>query len=312
MKLTFNLTRLTTIFLLLILTTWTSCKKERSNDSNAQEEYASQASSEADAESEIIYNEIFDNVMGVNNDVGMAGTGVFGRANITSDGSGTTARTQACPDVTITHLDPVNAFPVRIVLDFGTGCTGRDGHLRSGKIIVVYTNRLIIPDAKATTTFENFKFDEIKVEGTHIITNLSTPVSNTNPTLIHKWKVVVDGGKLTKPNGNYTEWNSIKYIIQLEGSLTPYIPLDDIYKIEGNANGKVKRGDLLIAWRTEITEPLIKKFSCRWIVKGVLKVTRLNLSTNSPWLAAINYGTGYCDNKAVVTINGISHEITLP
>ena len=315
MKLIFNLTRLITSFFLLTTIILISCKKETSGGrgNTQEEEFASQASSEADAESEIFFNQLFDDVMGVNDDLGMAGLGVFGRAN-TSGTNYNTARTDTirCFTVTVTPLNAPDLFPVRVVLDFGTGCIGRDGHLRSGKIITIYTSRLIVPGAKATTHFENFKFDEIKVEGVHEITNLSSPVSITNPFPPHSWKVVIEGAKLTKPNGNYTEWNSNKTITQLEGMITPFIPLDDYYKIEGSANGKVKRDNILVAWRAEITEPLIKIFSCRWIVKGRLRVARLTLSNNSPWIAILDYGGGDCNNRAVISINGVLHEITLP
>ena len=307
MKLIFSPARLATLVLVSLLI-FGSCKKETSG-SESEEVFASQASSEADAESDDIFNEVFDNVMGVNADVAFGGTGVFGQVNQSSIGE--TARTTACPDVTVTHLNAPDVFPVKIVMDFGTGCTGRDGRTRSGKIITVYTNRLIVPGAKATTIFENFKVNDIQVQGTHVITNLSEPpVNSACPT--HKWKVTVENGKLTKPNGNYVEWNGTRTITQIEGRCTTNIPLDDIYEITGSSNGKVKRGDLLIAWRSEITEPLIKKFTCRWLVKGVIKIIRLNLSTNSPWVATINYGNGDCDNRAVVTINGVPHEITLP
>lgn len=308
MKLIFNPAKTATLLLFSALLLFNGCKKETSG-SAAEEEFASQASSEADAESDDIFNEVFDNVMGVNTDVALGGTGVFGQMNAGSAGG--TARTNSCPNVTITHMNAPDPFPVKIVMDFGTGCVGRDGRTRSGKIISVYTNRLIYPGAKATTTFDNYVVEGIKVEGTHIITNQSVIPTNTN-CLTHIWKVVVEGAKLTKPNGNFTEWNSTKTITQLEGMCTPYIPLDDIYKITGSANGKVKRGDLLIAWRAETVEPLIKKFSCRWLVKGIIKIVRLNLSTSSPWVATINYGNGECDNKALVTINGVPHIITLP
>jgi hypothetical protein len=58
-----------------------SCKKETSGSdlSEKEEEQASITTSESEAESESIFNEVFDNVIGVNNDVGLAGTGVFGR-----------------------------------------------------------------------------------------------------------------------------------------------------------------------------------------------------------------------------------------
>ena len=308
MKLIFSPTRLA-VLVLVSLIVFGSCQKESSADANNQEEFASQASSEADAESDDIFNEVFDNVMGVNADVAFGGTGVFGQMN--PGASGGTARLTACPDVTITHLSAVNPFPVKIVMDFGTGCTGRDGRTRSGKIITEYTNRLFVPGAIATTIFVDYTVDSIKVQGKHTITNQSEPPTNVNcPT--HKWKVTVEDAKLTKPNGNYVEWNSTKTVTQIEGMCTPFDPLNDIYKIAGSSHGKAKRGDLLIAWNSEITEPLIKKFTCRWLVKGIIRTARVNLTTNSPWVATINYGTGDCDNKAVVTINGVLHNITLP
>ena len=310
MKLIFNPAKAITLsafFTIVIL--FAGCKKETSLSAN-EEEFASQASSQADAESEFIFNEIFDNVMGVNNDVGMAGLGVFGQMN--PGFIGEAGRTNACPTVTITHLNLLDPFPVKIIMDFGAGCIARDGRFRSGKIITTYTNRLIYPDAKATTIFENYQVDSIKVQGTQIITNQSVVSTTPNTSITFAWKVVVDGAKLTKPNGSYSEWNSTKTITQVEGMSTILVPLDDIYKITGSANGKVKRNDLLVAWKAEIVEPLIKKFTCKWIVKGMLKVVRLNLSNSSEWVATLNYGDGSCDKKAVVTINGLAHEITLP
>ena len=313
MKLILSPARLAAI-ILVSLVVFGSCKKESSDEEKRQAEFASQASSEADAESDDIFNEVFDNVLGVNPDLGFGGTGVFGQMNPGNTGGTGTARLTACPDVTITSTSGVpNTFPVRVVMDFGTGCVGRDGRTRSGKIITEYTNRLVFPGAVATTVFVDYTVDSIKVQGKHTITNQSEPISTApNLCIRHKWKVVVENGKLTKPNGNYVEWRSTKTITQDQGMCTPYIHLDDIYKIDGSASGKVKRGNLLIAWNSEITEPLIKKFSCRWLVKGTIRIVRLNLSTSSPWVATINYGNGTCDNKAMVTINGIPHEITLP
>lgn len=308
MKPIFNPAKTATLLLFSTLLLLGACKKETSGNAN-QEEFASQASSQAEAESEFIFNEVFDNVMGVNNDVGMAGVGVFGQMNPGSIGE--IARINACPAVIVTKVNAPDNFPIKIVMDFGTGCTARDGRFRSGKIISIYTNRLIYPGAKATTTFENYQVDSIKVQGTHIITNQSI-ISTPNTGITYIWKVVTEGAKLTKPNGNYTEWNSTKTITQVEGMSTILIPIDDIYKITGSTNGKVKRGDLLIAWKAEITEPLIKKFSCKWIVKGVLKVVRLNLSSTSQWVAVLDYGDGGCDKKAIVTINGVTYQITLP
>lgn len=288
--------------LFFLLVTIVSCQKEHSNESPQQEEYASKISTESDAESQVVFNDVFDNVIGVDDVVGIGGVGVFAKSAVSVAGSSFRTDTTRCFTVTTTQPSTTN-FPITITIDFGAGCLGRDGHYRSGKIITTYTNRLIFPGAKATTTFDNFYFDSIKVEGVHEISNIGTLTEL-------KLKVVVENAKLTKPNGNYIEWNSRRTITRIEGNLTP-LPLDDIFKIEGESSGKVKRGNVIAAWSTEIIEPLIKKFSCRWIIKGAIRITRPNLGNNSPWVAILDYGNGICDNKAVIIINGVAFEISL-
>lgn len=295
MKPRFNLTQLATLTFFFSLLMIASCQKEnsQSGSDDQQEQDASMASSESDAEAELIFNGVFDDAVGVNDEVGMAGVGVFGRVT-------------ACYTVTVTHTNPPDVFPVKIVVDFGTtGCLGVDGHIRKGKVITEYSGRLLTPGAKATTTFDGFYVDSIKVEGTHKITNTSNGTSN------REFTIEVIGAKLTKPSGNYTEWKSNKVITQTEGLGTPFMPLDDIFSARGTASGNAKREALRVAWESSTTEPLIKKFSCRWIVKGRVRTIRTNNTANSPWVALLDFGNGDCDNQAIITLNGVSHQITL-
>jgi hypothetical protein len=254
----------------------------------------------------MIFNSVFDDAVGVNDSVGMAGTGIFGRTIATDPNGGTgTERITSCYTITITHLTPGAIFPVRIVVDFGTtGCLGNDGHVRKGKVITEYTNRLIYPAAVATTTFDGFYVDSIKVEGTHKITNTSTN------SVSRQFTADVIDAKLSRPNGDYTQWNSHKVITQTEGLTSPD-PRDDVFSITGSAHGQVKRGTLLVAWESSVTEPLIKRFNCHWIVKGKVRTVRINTTINSPWVAVLDFGDGNCDNQAVITINGTAHNITL-
>jgi hypothetical protein len=210
-----------------------------------------------------------------------------------------------CFTTTITH--PNNTlFPAIVILDFGTtGCPGPDGRVRRGKIITEYTNRLIYPTAMATTTFDGFYVDNVHVEGTHKIINTSTGTSN------RQFTVEVRDAKLTKPNGDYIKWKSDRVITQIEGFITPDFH-DDIFSITGTAEGLVKRGNLLVGWTSSVTEPLIKRLTCRWIVKGRIRTVRLNTDPNNPWVAVLDFGNGICDNLAIVTINGVPHQITLP
>ena len=281
-----------------------ACKKETSGSelSAQDEEQTTVISSQADAEASLAFEDVFDNVIGVNNDVGVGGTGIFG-----SKAQGSledVARTTGCFTVNITRINAQEMFPLRVVLDFGNGCTALDGHVRSGKIITEYSGRLVVPGKFSTTTFENYKIDSFLVQGTYKITNTSTATNRQFTT------DVIDG-KISRPSGDYTNWASHRIITQSEGVLTPDFPLDDEFKIEGTGNGKVKRGGYLIAWQSEISEPLRKRFTCRWISKGVIKIRRERLASSSVWVGILDYGAGDCDNKAILKINNIDHQISL-
>ena len=308
MKLKFKVLQISVLAILTLTFTFIACNKENSGEGTPeQEEAASVASSESDGEAEAMFSDVFDDVMGVSPDVALGGTGIFGRTMATNtEGGDATARITACPDVTITLVSPPALFPKRIVLDFGTGCTStRDGRNRRGKIIIVYTNRLTIPGAVATTTFDGFYVDSEKVEGTHKITN----IADVNA-LAKKWKGEVIGGKLTLPNGDFTEWNRTNTITQIEGISATNVR-DWVLKVEGFGNGHTRRHEIIVAWNAEIIEPLIKRFNCRWIVRGKVRIRRVNVSNTTRWEGILNFGDGTCDNRATITVDGHSREIIL-
>jgi hypothetical protein len=306
MKKSSLITRLITAAFLISLV-MTACKKEQSAGlSPAEEEQVANYSSQSETENEVVFNDVFDNVMGVNTEVGIGGTGIFGRVMSNGREMGLDSL-PTCTQVSITLLNAPARFPMKIVIDFGAGCVGKDGHKRSGKIITEYSGRLIEPGSSATTRFENFKFDSISVQGTHKITNTTASGSNQR-----QFTIDITDAKLTKPNGDYSSWSSHRVITQTEGNSTPLVPQDDIFKITGSTHGKIKHGDLIYTWQSEIIEPLIKKFICHWISKGTIRVKRENLPDNSQWVATLNYGQGDCDFLATVEINGQVHQIQLP
>src|SRR5947209_3154360 len=107
-----------------------ACKNELSNSMSPQQEVeAATASSESVTETELVFNDAFDNVMGVNAEVGISGTGIFGRMTTSSERDHHTHSVH-CYTVTIVRLNAPEPFPVKITLDFGNGCTGNDGHRR--------------------------------------------------------------------------------------------------------------------------------------------------------------------------------------
>jgi hypothetical protein len=155
---------------------------------------------------------------------------------------------------------------------------------------------MVVPGAKVSTTFIDYYVDSFKIEGTHITENTST--SN-----MQGWKIVVINGKITNTNTNrWRKWNSTKNVLQIEGNGTPHFPLDDVYKITGNARGSNSAGH---TWAALVVDPLIKKFTCPWIVKGKVQLLRDGRE------ALLDYGNGNCDNQAIIYINGVPHVITL-
>jgi len=299
---------LITVFLFIAIF---SCKKEVSDTSAQDEAQANISATESNAEADDVFNGVFDDVLGVNTNVGMGGTGIFGRRAGTGYGTNyaggridNTNLLPPCLNLIIVQPTP-NTFPITITFDFGsTGCAANDGHWRKGKIIIQYSDRLLVPGAGASVTFEDFQIDSISID------NSATCTIHNTGTQDNLQFTVEANAKLSKPNGNYSEWHSHKIISRTEGNLT-LSPLDDVLKIEGKASGKTKRNDLIVAWTAEITDPFIKRFTCRWISQGVIKTGRENLASNSQWFGVLDYGGGNCDNRATLTINGIKYEITL-
>ncbi len=290
--------RLATILALTIVFTFASCSKDGEQSTQTAQQSLTQATMEADAEGEIVYDDVFNNVMGVNSTVAIGGTGVFEAANSSQPGT-LEPVTPPCFTLGIEFLGNPDNFPVKVTIDFGTGCLGKDGRTRKGKIITVYTGHMILAGSVAETSFDNYYVNDIKVEGTHRVENKSTAGAFTFET-----KVV--NGKLTRLNGDFVNWNRTRTITQVEGNTTPMNPLDDAYSIVGIGSGIVQRGDKTATWTTTNIEPLIKRFDCRWITKGKQAIQR-----NDGPQGILDFGNGNCDNKATITVNGVSIEITL-
>ncbi len=296
-----HLTTCLTAFAVMGVISFSSCKKNADLSATIDtpaETAATLSATSADADMETQYDDVFNITASMNsNQVGEnlgLGSNVSGLFNL-GEGPVSPDTLSRCFTIAVVPNIP-GVFPKTVTIDFGAGCLGRDGKYRMGKIVSIYTNRMVVPGAKVSTSFINYQVDSFKVEGTHITENTST--SN-----LQGWKVTVLNGKITNVNTNYwKEWNSTKAILQIEGNGTPGFPLDDVYKITGAAAGANSVGN---SWTSTIIEPLIKKFTCRWIVKGTKRITRNN------HLGILDYGNGDCDNQAILTINGVSHTINL-
>jgi hypothetical protein len=301
MKKTLNISKWLLALSLIAAITFTSCKKEESitpltsTETDPVELAATQEATAEDASTEAQYDDVFNITASMNkNEVG-EDLGVSANVSGLAELGSTTTNPSRCFTITVVPSAP-HVFPKTVTIDFGSGCLGRDGKYRKGKIVSVYTNPMVLPGAKVSTTFAGYFVDSFRIEGTHITENTST--SN-----MQGFKVKVIDGKITNTNSNHwRNWNSVKDVLQISGNGTPNFPLDDIYKIDGAATGSNSAGH---TWSSLITESLIKKFVCPWIVQGKIRLNRDGRT------ALLDYGNGNCDNQAIIYINGVPHIITL-
>ncbi len=201
----------------------------------------------------------------------------------------------SCPSITSTA--PKGTFPNTVTIDYGAGCTDAKGKYHSGKIIIEQTDSLRHAGAMRTTTFIDFGIDSVRMKkGTVILKNLSTDPTTGNRKLSREIKDMVFTGK----NGSITI-NSSHTRTQLEGGNT-INRSDDKWKIEGGSVGSNDNG---IKFTTQITEPLIIKGDCPYIVNGWITIIKKDEETR------IDYGNGTCDRFAIAHKKGKEFVIVL-
>lgn len=274
MKRIISLSFLSALFLGMTLS---SCKK---TDDNTEPESTEVTTTTSLAERQAISdnavedaNDIFMNAADEKNVVGGRPTNVL------------------TPDCGIITISTTDEFPKTITVDFGTGCTGLHGVVRSGIIKIVISDSVRKVGSTAVMTFENYVVNGFKQEG-------KVTWTNTSSAGVKSWKRVVEGGKTTNTlNNEYWLHSGTKYVTQIEGGSTPRVIGDDVFSITGShtvINSEGRQRTCTIA----ADNPLIKANACRFVQKGSIKIQ------GPRHYAVIDYGTGDCDNKATIAIDG--------
>ena len=184
-----------------------------------------------------------------------------------------------------------------ITIDFGDGCLGPDGHFRSGKIIIMYTQRMWIPGAILTFTLENYTVDRKAIEGTKTITNVSATITDHL-----SFNKVLEGGKITWPDGTMATREVDKTFTWVRENN----PVFDQLEVEGVASGINRRG---VAYNITILSKIIWKRSCR--VRGVcIPVQGLKLIEREGHEDLyVDFGDGDCDKTVTLTKSGESRVV---
>jgi hypothetical protein len=198
------------------------------------------------------------------------------------------------PNVTVEWTN--GSYPVTITLNYGDGVELANGSVIKGSIVIVVSAAPRTNGAVRTVTFNNFYIDSINIAGTRTIT-FTTDLGNI-PTCS-----IVGDITITFEDGTTIERNTEKTRAFIEGYNTPGDYSDDKFQITGFTNSVSSEG---YTFSATIVEPLIRLGTCRYIVQGVV-----SLSKNDGVFAELNYGDGTCDDIATITKNGETRQITL-
>ena len=183
-----------------------------------------------------------------------------------------------------------------ITIDFGTGCTGPNGRVRKGKILIEFRGRRFMPGSTVTITTDGYSVDGINIEGTRTETNSSASTEEA-PTFTITEDVTVtflDGSTATRSATRTRTWNRAPN------------PLNDTWTVTGTASGKTRKGKNYVM---EITKPLVFKRACAIESKVVMPVEGTKKLTANEKQITIDFGDGSCDTKITITVNGKSKEI---
>lgn len=191
-----------------------------------------------------------------------------------------------------------------IIINFGTsGCTGLDGRLRSGMIVIDYNGIYPEPGSTMVITANDYTVDGLGISGTYTVNGI---VRNTAGHL--ELTTSLTEGVLTYPDGTHIEWEFSRTKEWVEGEGTGIL-LDDVWSITGNSSGKAVNN---VSFTTEITEPVIMKSEC-WVnqivypVSGKKEIVPMGLSAR-----VIDFGEGFCDKIVYLIANGNTYTINLP
>lgn len=260
---------------------------------NKNDEAPSLASEEANAMAENESNRV---IQSVNNTA--IGAGLMGSSSDVRD------MEDFLPACATVIVDTINSFKT-ITIDFGTEpclCDEWDNRYRQGIITATWTGAYRDSGTVITIVTQDYYQGELpshmnKFDFNKTVTNMG---HNDNGNL--HYAINVSSAVITLYTGETITWTSQRDREWIEGEPT-LLPFDDKYSITGSASGTDRLGQ---PFTVTITNPLIFKFGCPWIIQGTMEIQH-----GSNPVATLDYGDGTCDNNATVTVNGNTYNIEL-
>ncbi len=170
-------------------------------------------------------------------------------------------------------------------IDFGEGCELPNGNVLSGIINLSYAKDMEAASKSIALTLENFTFNGVAVEGSADILRVRSNESG-NPQ-----GTVNASFEATWPNGDTASFTGTRTREWIEGFGTGFWG-DNVFLITGTRTYVGRLGNF---FTKEVVTPLRREMACRFIVSGVLEISR-NETT-----ASLDFGDGSCDAKGILT-----------
>ncbi|MEM8847655.1 MAG: hypothetical protein AAGD17_11190 [Bacteroidota bacterium] len=170
-------------------------------------------------------------------------------------------------------------------IDFGEGCELPNGNVLSGIINLSYSKDMEAASKAIALSLENFTFNGVSVEGSADVLRVRSnengnPQGTVNATFEATW-----------PNGDSASFTGTRTREWIEGFGTGFWG-DNVFLITGKRTYIGRLGNV---YMKEVISPLRRELACRFIVSGVLEISR-NDNT-----ASLDFGDGSCDSKGVLT-----------
>lgn len=204
--------------------------------------------------------------------------------------------------VTITLDSALGSGSNKMTINFdSSGCTGRDGRVRKGKVFVEWSGLYRDSGTVILTTFENYFVDDHQLLGSRTVTNAGKNDNGQTYFIIDVDGRVIktDGSEIKYVSNRVRTWTAGE---STQGSFLGWV--DDEYEITGTASGISSTGK---EYEVEITEALQVNLLCRWVTAGKFEIRPEALATR-----VFDFGNGDCDPKASVTINNITIDFIMP
>jgi hypothetical protein len=215
----------------------------------------------------------------------------------------------ACATITVNNVVPTNNDTM--IVNFGTSCVGQDGRTRSGSLQYIYTGGL--SSYLDSSNVINVSANNYIVDG-NTISIVSETIQNmghiTNGNLTYN---ITANLNVTKSGGGNIQCTSNETKVLIAGEQPNNLPIlwtQAQIVIYGTSKGTSADGESFTANIPQATW-LVRNFNCTSYRKCfVAGIEDFNPGTKPT--RYINFGTGTCDNQAVITINGYLFTETLP